>query len=94
MKAFQVQWTDAEISRVMRKVEDCQLPPAPAGSGWTLGCDSDFLHRLQRHWLESFDWQACQERLNRYPQFIAEIDGLMCISSMSKAKPKVIGHCC
>ncbi|SED64527.1 Pimeloyl-ACP methyl ester carboxylesterase [Pseudomonas mohnii] len=76
MKAFEVQWTDADIARVMRKVEDCRLPPAPAGSGWTLGCDSEFLHRLQRHWLESFDWQACQDRLNRYPQFIAEIDGL------------------
>ncbi|HEX8592419.1 MAG TPA: epoxide hydrolase [Pseudomonas sp.] len=76
MKAFEVQWDDAQIARVMRKVEDCQLPPAPAASGWTLGADADFLRRLQCYWLESFEWQACQARLNRYPQFVAEIDGL------------------
>lgn len=76
MKTFEVHWSSAEIERIIRKVSDCRLPPAPAGTGWTLGCDADFLKNLQRYWVEEFDWQACQERLNRYPQFIADIDGL------------------
>ncbi|MDB6052139.1 MAG: hypothetical protein JWR17_4885 [Pseudomonas sp.] len=76
MKAFEVQWSAAEIERVIRKVEDCRLPQVLSGTGWTLGCDADFLNRLQTYWVREFDWRACQARLNRYPQFIAEIDGL------------------
>ncbi len=75
MKAFQVEWTRAEIERVTAKVADCRLPPAPADAGWTLGCDADFLAGLQRHWVEAFDWQACMDRLNRYPQYQVEIGG-------------------
>ena len=75
MKSFQVQWTRDEIERVIAKVADCRLPSAPAGAGWSLGCDADFLAGLQRYWVEAFDWQACMAVLNRYPQFQVEIDG-------------------
>ncbi|WP_236201001.1 epoxide hydrolase family protein [Pseudomonas pseudonitroreducens] len=75
MKTFQVEWSQAEIDRVVAKVAGCRLPPAPAGSGWSLGCDAEFLAGLQRHWVDGFDWQACMARLNRYPQYQVEIDG-------------------
>ena len=31
--------------------------------------------RLARYWRASFDWRAFEARLNRYPQFVTEIDG-------------------
>lgn len=74
MKKFQVEWSSAAIERVRRKVEDCQLPLSVAGSGWSLGCDADFLAGLQQYWLHDFDWQACVDRLNRYPQYQVQID--------------------
>ncbi|RRV13479.1 epoxide hydrolase [Stutzerimonas xanthomarina] len=76
MKEFQVEWSESEIERVLRRVAECKLPPAPAGVGWSLGCDPDFLAGVQKYWAESFDWCACQARLNQYPQYIAEIDDL------------------
>ncbi|MBA1204260.1 epoxide hydrolase [Pseudomonas capeferrum] len=75
MNIFQVEWAEPDINRVLAKVADCRLPPAPAGAGWSLGCDADFLARLQQHWLHSFDWQACLTVLNRYPQFQVDIAG-------------------
>lgn len=72
---FEVNWSDAEVARVLERVRDTRLPPAPPGSGWTYGCDADFLQRVQRYWAHDYDWRAAVARLNRHPQSIAVIDG-------------------
>ncbi|PAU86089.1 epoxide hydrolase [Pseudomonas sp. WN033] len=75
MKEFKIEWSTAEIKRLMDKIAGCQLPSAPEGTGWTMGCDPAFMAELQRYWTHQFDWQACIDTLNRYPQFVAEVDG-------------------
>ena len=75
MKEFKIEWSSAEIKRLMDKIAGCQLPSAPEGTGWTMGCDPAFMAELQRYWTQQFDWQACMDTLNRYPQFVAEVDG-------------------
>lgn len=75
LKPFQVEWSDDEVDRLLTRVAQTRLPAAPTGSGWTYGCDEDYLRRLQHHWAHGYDWRAAVERLNRYPQFVANIDG-------------------
>ena len=77
-RPFVVDWSAAEIERLRARVADTRLPPAiptPAGSGWTFGCDADFLRKVQQYWAHDYDWRAAQAQLNRYPQFITTIDG-------------------
>lgn len=76
MKPFTVDWQPAQVDALLERVRACELPPAPAGIGWQYGCDAEFLARLKAYWLHDFDWRACMQRLNRYPQFTADIDGL------------------
>lgn len=47
---------------------------ADAG-GWTSGVGLADLRRLVDHWLTRFDWRAQERRLNRLPQFTAEVLG-------------------
>ncbi|MDE1145140.1 MAG: epoxide hydrolase [Azospirillaceae bacterium] len=75
MRPFQVQWTPAQINATKAQLAACSLPEAPPGAGWALGCDREFLERFRRHLLQGFDWQGAQDNLNRYPQFLADIDG-------------------
>lgn len=75
MQAFSVQWSEAEIDALKRRIADCELPRAPEEAGWALGCDRAFLTRFRDHWLHAYDWRAAMADLNRYPQFIAEVDG-------------------
>jgi len=74
-RPFQVVWTEAEVARVIDRVAATRLPPAPPGSGWTYGCDADFLHRVQQFWATQYDSRAAIEQLNRYPQFISTLAG-------------------
>jgi pimeloyl-ACP methyl ester carboxylesterase len=43
--------------------------------GWVAGVDHEYLRHLLRRWQDGFDWASRQETLNRYPQFVADIDG-------------------
>jgi pimeloyl-ACP methyl ester carboxylesterase len=76
MTPFEVSWGEDQIAGLKAKLASCVLPPAPQGAGWALGCDRDFLERFRRYWIHDYDWRAAMADLNRYPQHIAEIDGL------------------
>lgn len=94
---FQVSWSPADVSRVLDRVAATRLPPAPPGSGWTYGCDADFLRRVQQFWVNGYDWRAALAQLNRHPQFIATIDGqdihyLHIRGEGAKPRPLLITH--
>lgn len=76
MVPFKVEWSDADVNRVLQRVREVRLPRAMLGVGWNFGCDADFLKRLQTYWGEKYDWRAAQETLNRYPQFVATVDDI------------------
>lgn len=51
------------------------LPPtaiADAGS-WASGTDPDFLAELVEYWRHGYDWQRCQEAINRWPNYRVDI---------------------
>jgi len=76
MTPFHVAWTQAQIDSLRKRLSDSPIADPPYGGGWSLGCDSDFLRRFRDYWIDGYDWRAAMDLLNRYPQFIAEIDGL------------------
>ena len=44
--------------------------------GWASGADLDYLRDLVGYWATAFDWRAQERRLNSFPQFTADVDGL------------------
>lgn len=44
-------------------------------AGWDDGSSLTFMQELVRYWQYEFDWRAQEQRLNRLPHFIGEIDG-------------------
>ncbi|MES2289126.1 MAG: epoxide hydrolase [Pseudomonadota bacterium] len=97
LQAFSVEWTEAQVAELKRRVKDCPLPPVPADASWALGCDVGFLLRFRDHWLEAYDWRAAVADLNRWPQFIAEVDGqsihfVHVESGADDARPLLLTH--
>ena len=76
MTPFRVDWTDGTVEPVLDRVRRHEFAPAPAGEGWRYGCDAGFLREFSRFWAEDYDWRAAAERLNCFPQFVAEVDGV------------------
>lgn len=97
VQPFAVTWAEGEIAAVKAQLAACPLPPAPDGAGWSLGCDRDFLALFRTHWLERYDWRAAMAELNRYPQFIAEVEGqaihfVHVRSPVAGARPLLLTH--
>jgi len=74
MRDFRIEWPEAQVARVLERVRQTELPPAPEGAGWSLGCDSDFLEKFRSYWLDRYDWRAAEKALNAWPQYLVEID--------------------
>lgn len=75
MQPFTVDWSEAEVARVLDQVRTYPFPVAPEDGGWTYGTDEAFLRDLAAYWIDGYDWRAAQAELNRWPQFTAQVDG-------------------
>ena len=76
VQPFHVRWPEADIDRVLGQVRTYRFPPTPPAQGWSYGCDAELLTRVQRHWLDRYDWRQAQADLNAHPQFTARVDGV------------------
>lgn len=72
---FDVTWTDRDLDHLRSRIADFTLPPAVRDSGWTYGCDVDFLERFCRHLTIDYDIGGAVDELNRYPQVMVPING-------------------
>jgi pimeloyl-ACP methyl ester carboxylesterase len=45
-------------------------------SGWLYGASLSYLKELADYWLNHFDWRKTEDKINQYPNYIAEIDGI------------------
>ena len=74
--AFKVEWPEQKLDQLRARVRTLAVPPSPAGSDdWRFGCAPDVLRRVCRHWADGYDFAAALDELNRYPQFLTQIDG-------------------
>ncbi len=73
----------------------------PRGDGlegtWAYGANLDFLRELCVYWGDQYDWRKWEAELNRFPQFIADADGLDIhfyheVGSGPSPKPLILSH--
>ncbi len=72
---FTIAVSDAALSDLQQRLQATRWPDVMPNSGWSEGCDIDFLKRVVAYWRDGFDWRAQERRLNGLGQFIATVDG-------------------
>lgn len=73
---FQIAVDESQIQDLRERLRRTRWPDAIADMNWEDGTDLAFLQRLTDHWQTEFDWRAQESRLNKLPQYTAELDGL------------------
>jgi pimeloyl-ACP methyl ester carboxylesterase len=74
MQPFSVAWSPDQVIATVRAVEDYASRPNSLLSGWKYGCDPRFIDVFCEHWRSSGNISKAEHTLNRYPQFLAEVD--------------------
>lgn len=75
MKPFRIEIPQADLDDLNRRIAGTRWPERLPEAGWARGVPTAYLKELAEYWRTSYDWRAAEARLNRFPQFITEIDG-------------------
>jgi len=75
IRPFRVEVPDSVLDDLRDRLVRTRWPDQIPGSGWDYGTDLTYLQDLCEHWATKFDWRVQEERFNRWPHFLTEIDG-------------------
>ncbi|KIC93976.1 epoxide hydrolase family protein [Flavihumibacter solisilvae] len=97
IRPFKVNFSQAELDDLKRRILATKFPEKEAVNDFTQGVPLATIKELARYWAFDYDWRKVEAKLNSYPQFITEIDGLdihfiHVKSQHANAAPLIINH--
>jgi pimeloyl-ACP methyl ester carboxylesterase len=97
LRPFRIEVPDAVLEDLRRRIRATNWPEKETVEDHSQGVPLAMMQKLAEYWGSDYDWRACEARLNAYPQFITEIDGLdihflHVQSPHEDALPLVINH--
>jgi pimeloyl-ACP methyl ester carboxylesterase len=76
IRPFRVKFSDEELADLRRRIKATRWPERETVSDTTQGVQFATTQALARYWATEHDWRKCEAKLNSFPQFLTEIDGL------------------
>ena len=73
---FRIAATDEQLQDLKRRLRATRWPERECVDDWSQGLPLAYAQEVSAYWMEKYDWRAREARLNRFPQFKTEIDGL------------------
>lgn len=97
IRPFRVEVPEEVLNDLRDRLARTRWPDQIPGSGWDYGTDLAYLQGLCEYWRTQFDWRAQEDRFNRWPHFLTEIDGqqihfIHARSDDPDALPLIISH--
>jgi pimeloyl-ACP methyl ester carboxylesterase len=72
---FRIDIPQADVDDLRHRLDRARWPHQVPGTGAERGVTDERLGGLVERWRTTYDWRAEEEALNRWPQFVTEIDG-------------------
>jgi pimeloyl-ACP methyl ester carboxylesterase len=97
IRPFQFHASDADLADLKRRIVATRWPDQELVSDASQGVKLATMRKLADYWATSHDWRKAEARLNAYPQFVTNIDGvdihfIHVRSKQPKALPVIITH--
>jgi pimeloyl-ACP methyl ester carboxylesterase len=97
IRPFQFRATDDELADLKRRIQATRWPERETVNDATQGVNLATIQKLAEHWANNHDWRTVEARINSYPNFITNIDGvdihfIHVKSKHADALPVIITH--
>jgi len=97
IRPFQINASEEALEDLRRRLRNTRWPDRETVEDWSQGVPLSYAQEVCAYWAERYDWRATERRLNAFPQFVTEIDGLdihfiHVRSPEPDAKPLIITH--
>jgi pimeloyl-ACP methyl ester carboxylesterase len=97
VRGFQIAVPEEQLFDLRRRLSETRWPEPATIRDWSQGVPLQELQALCGHWLNEYDWRATERRLNQWPQYQSDIDGLTIHyfhvpSATPEAVPLILTH--
>lgn len=97
IKKIEIQIAQPHLDKLKSKILLTRWPDEIEGSGWTYGASLSYMKELADYWSNYFNWRKTEADINRYGNYIAQINGykihfLHIKGQGKKSVPLVITH--
>ncbi len=76
IQPFRIEVSDAALEDLKRRLRATRWPDKEPVDDWSQGIPLAYVQEVCEYWAEKYDWPARAERLNAFPQFRTDIEGL------------------
>lgn len=76
IRPFRVHVPESQLVDMRRRMKATRWPDRETVPDESQGIQLATIQGLAQYWASGYHWRKCEARLNSYPQFITEIDGL------------------
>jgi len=76
IRPFKVKVTEADLAELRRRIVATKWPEPEPVPDASQGVQLATIQKLARYWATDYDWRKVEARLNAFPQFTTNIDGL------------------
>src|SRR5262249_54317050 len=76
IRPFRVNVPEAKLTELRRRINATEWPEKEIVSDTSQGVQFATMKALAQYWATDYDWRKIEARLNAFPQFITEIDGV------------------
>jgi len=73
---FRIEIPDDALDDLRRRLRDTRWPEKECVDDWSQGIPLAYMREVCSYWAEKYDWRDREARLNAFPQFTTDIDGL------------------
>jgi pimeloyl-ACP methyl ester carboxylesterase len=97
VEPFKIDIPDLVLKDLNERIARTMWPRGVSDSGWEYGTDLNTLKNLADYWQHNFNWREEEKKLNQFPQFRVNVDGLRIHvvhikSKNPEAMPLIITH--
>jgi pimeloyl-ACP methyl ester carboxylesterase len=76
IRPLRVHVPESQVIDLRRRIKATRWPDRETVTDDSQGVPLAMIQELARHWSTDYDWRKCEAKLNSYPNFVTEIDGL------------------
>ena len=76
VRPFHMNFSEEELNDLRRRINSTRFPERETVTDFSQGVPAATVQKLARYWANEYDWRKVEARMNAYPHFITEIDGL------------------
>src|SRR5262245_375844 len=76
IRPFRFTASQEALDDLRRRINATQWPEKETVADFSQGVQLNVIQAVARYWATEYDWRKIEAKMNAYPNFITEIDGL------------------